>query len=135
VWAVITDITLLPRINPGVISASGAMNVLNATRTCEVLNRGRKGTITERLVEYVPEARTVWKVESETMGMSRMMKDTRFFLRLEMLTGSSTKIIGETHYTPANLLARIMNGLVMRKMIAGMQQQILQNIKVYTENR
>jgi hypothetical protein len=132
--AIITDITLLPRINPGVIKASGSMNELNGTRTCEVENRGRKGIITEKLVELIPQKRTVWRVESDTMGMSKMLKNTRFFLILEKVTDSITKVAAETHYTPANILARIMNGLMMRKMMAGAQQKILHNIQALTEN-
>lgn len=44
-WAIVTDIALLPKINPGVVKASGTMNSLNGVRTCEVDNKGRKGVI------------------------------------------------------------------------------------------
>ena len=110
------------------------MNELNGTRTCDVENGGRKGMITERLVEFVPGEKTVWRVESDTMGMSKMLKDTRFFLLLEKVADSITKVTAETHYTPANIFARIMNGLMMRKMIAGAQHKILQNIQALSEN-
>ena len=90
--------------------------------------------ITERLVEFVPGEKTVWRVESDTMGMSKMLKDTRFFLLLEKVADSITKVTAETHYTPANIFARIMNGLMMRKMIAGAQHKILQNIQALSEN-
>jgi hypothetical protein len=134
IWAIITDIALLPTINPGVVKASGSMNEVNGTRTCEVENRGRKGMITERLVELVPEKKTVWRVESDTMGMSKMLKNPQFFLLLEKVTDSITKVTAETYYTPANILARIMNGLMMRKMMAGAQQKILTNIQALIEN-
>lgn len=134
IWAIITDISLLPRINPGVIKATGTMNKLNGMRTCEVENRGRKGVITEKLIEFVPEKRVVWKVESDTMGMSKMLKDTRFFLLLEKVTDSSTRVTAETHYTPANLPARIMNSLMMKKMFAAAQEEILHNIQTLIQN-
>jgi uncharacterized protein YndB with AHSA1/START domain len=135
VWAIVTDISLLPKINPGVIKASGTMNELNATRTCEIDNKGRKGRITEKLVELIPEKRTVWKVESDTMGMSKMLQDTEFFLTLEKVTDSRTRVTAETHYTPANLLARVMNGLMMKKMFAKAQDEILHNIQTLTQNQ
>jgi hypothetical protein len=75
------------------------------------------------LVELVLEKKTVWRVESDTMGMSKMLKDTRFFLLLEKVTDSVTKVTAETHYTPANIFARIMNGLMMRKMITGRRRK------------
>lgn len=129
VWAIVTDISLLHRINPGVIKATGCMNEPNATRTCEVENKGRKGVVIERLIELVPRQRTVWKVESDTMGLSKMLKDTRFVLLLEELPDSSTRLIAETHYTPANFLARIMNGLMMKRMFASVQKKVLHNIR------
>ena len=134
IWAIITDITLLPRINPGVIKASGTMNELNGTRTCEVENKGRKGLITEKLIEFVPEKRTVWRVENDTMGMSKMLRDTRFSLLLEKVTDMSTKVTAETHYLPATVLARIMNRLMMKKMFANAQEKILHNIRAVAQN-
>ena len=135
IWSIITDISLLPRINPGVIKASGIMNQPNGTRTCEVQNRGRKGQITERLVKFVPEKKTVWEVESDTMGMSKMLKNTRFFLILGKMTDSSTKVTAETYYTPANWRARVMNTLMMKRMFAGAQKGILNNIRTISENQ
>jgi Polyketide cyclase / dehydrase and lipid transport len=78
VWSIITDISLLQKINPGVIKATGRMDKQGETRTCEMDNRGKKGTMTEKLVELIPEKKTVWAIENDTMGMSKMLKDPRF---------------------------------------------------------
>jgi hypothetical protein len=53
VWAVITDINLLHKVNPGVIKATGTMDHLNATRSCEIDNRGKIGNMKERLIEIL----------------------------------------------------------------------------------
>lgn len=135
VWKVITDITLLHKTNPGVVKAEGRMDTLNATRTCEVDNKGRKGSITERLIEMVPGKSTVWTVESDTMGMSKMLRDTRFCFFLEPLNAHTTKLVAESHYKPAHLMARIMNALMMKKMMGKLQGQILNNIKTITEHK
>ena len=133
IWSVITDINLLHKVNPGVIKATGRMDKLNETRTCEIDNKGRKGTMTERLIDLVPEKKTVWTIDSDTMGMSKMLKDTRFCFILEKVDESKTKVVSETYYEPANLVARIMNGLMMKKMISKVQEQILSNIRTLTE--
>ena len=133
IWAVITDISLLHRVNPGVIKATGTMNELNASRTCEINNRGKTGSMTERLIEMETESKTVWTIESDNMGMSKMLKNTRFCFHLQKISDAQTKVVSETWYQPANLPARIMNGLMMKKMIAKAQQQILNNIKTLTE--
>lgn len=133
IWSVITDINQLPKVNPGVISASGRMDVLGETRSCVIDNNGKRGTMNERLVELLPLERTTWTIDSDTMGMSKMLKDTRFIFRLEKIDEAQTKLISETHYVPSNMIARIMNVVLMRPMIRKAQAQILNNIKSITE--
>ncbi len=133
IWAIITDIDQLHKVNPGVVKATGAMDRLNATRTCEIVNGGRKGTMTERLIELVPQKRTVWTIEDDTMGMKKMLNGTRFVFELERLDDQRTRVVSETHYAPANLMARVMNALMMRRMIGKAQATILQNISTITK--
>lgn len=133
VWAIITDIKLLDKINPGVITAKGRMDKQGETRTCEMENGGKKGTMTEKLVELVHEKKTVWVIEYDSMGMGKMLKDTRFCFYLEKIDDNRTKIINESYYEPANLLVRIMNALMMRKRMSEIQEKILSNIKAIAE--
>lgn len=134
IWAIITNIDLLPQVNPGVIKASGSMNQLNGTRTCAMDNKGKKGTMTERLIELIPEKKTVWSIESDTMGMSKMLRDTKFCFYLEKIDDTTTKIINESYYTPSNFIVSIMNGLMMKKMMSKIQAQILSNVKRLSES-
>ena len=133
VWAIITDINLLHKINPGVINASGRMDKQGETRTCEMDNKGRKGTMTEKLIELIPEKKTVWAIESDTMGMSNMLKDPRFCFNLEKLGDNKTKVVNESYYEPATFIAKIMNVVMMKKMMSKIQGQILSNIKTLAE--
>jgi len=133
VWSVITDINVLHKVNPGVITARGRMDKLGETRTCEMENRGKKGTMTERLVELEHEKKTVWVIENDSMGMSKMLKDPRFCFYLEKLGDNKTKIVNESYYEPANVMVRIMNAMMMKKKMGQIQQQILNNIKLLTE--
>ena len=133
VWAIITDINLLPKVNPGVVTAKGRMDKQGETRTCDINNNGRKGTMTEKLVELVHEKKTVWVIENDTMGMKKMLKDPRFCFYLEKVGDNKTKITNESYYLPANLMAKIMNALMMKKMMSKIQTQILTNIKTIAE--
>jgi len=134
IWNIITDINILHKINPGVIKASGHMDRLGETRTCEMINNGKKGTMTEKLVEMDHEKKTVWAIENDTMGMSKMLKDPRFCFYLEKLGDSKTKIVNESYYDPANMVASIMNALMMKRKMGQIQGQILNNIKKLAEN-
>ena len=131
VWAIITDINLLHQVNPGVTKATGRMDKQGETRTCEF--KGRKGTMTEKLVELVPEKRTVWAIENDTMGMGKMLIEPRFCFYLENLGDNKTKVINESYYQPANLMVKIMNALMMKKQMGKIQEQILSNIKSIAE--
>ena len=133
VWAIITDINLLPKVNPGVVTAKGRMDKQGETRTCDMDNKGRKGTMTEKLVELVHEQKTVWVIENDTMGMKKMLKDPRFCFYLEKVGDNKTKIINESYYLPATFMAKIMNALMMKTMMGKIQAKILSNIKTIAE--
>lgn len=133
VWSIITDINMLKKVNPGVITAIGRMDKQGETRTCEIQNGGRKGTMTEKLVELVPEKKTVWVIESDSMGMAKMLKDPRFCFYLEKVSDNKTRIINESYYKPANIMVSIMNAVMMKRKMGHIQQQILNNIKTLAE--
>jgi hypothetical protein len=133
IWSVITDINMVHKVNPGIIKATGRMDKVGETRTCEIDNKRRKGTMTEKLIELVPERKTVWTIQSDTMGMSKMLNNTKFCFTLEKLDDNKTRVVNETYYKPANLIAKIINRLMMKKMIAKAQKQILTNIRSLTE--
>lgn len=133
IWAIITDINSLQKINPGVVHASGRMDKQGETRTCEFMRNGKKGSMTEKLIELETEKKTVWTIESDTMGMSKMLNGTRFCFYLEKSEENKTKVINESYYQPANLMAKIMNGLMMKKKMGQIQEQILNNIKLLAE--
>lgn len=133
IWAIITDINLLHKINPGVISAKGRMDKQGETRTCEMNNKGRRGIMTERLIELIPEQKTVWTIEEDSMGMKKMLSGTRFCFYLEKVNDKQTKVINESYYLPVTLMAKIMNALMMKKMMGKIQAKILFNIKSIAE--
>lgn len=133
IWAIITDINLLTKVNPSVVNASGRMDKQGETRTVGININGRKGTFTEKLIELVPEKKTVWTIENDTMGMCKMLKDNRFVINLEKLADNKTKVTNETYYQPANFIAKIMSALMMKPTFGKMQEQILMNIKTLTE--
>ena len=109
------------------------MDKQGETRTCEMDNKGRKGTMTEKLIELIPEKKTVWTIENDTMGMSKMLKDPRFCFYLEKLGDNKTKVINESYYEPATFIAKIMNAVMMKKTMSKIQGQILANIKTLAE--
>ena len=134
VWEVITDITQLHKINPGVVRATGKMNELGATRTCEMSMNGKKGVLVERLVELVPQKRTVWEMESDDMGLSKMLKNVRYHFTLEKVNDTRSRLTAESYYEPATFFGSIMNALMMKRMFSKGQDTILKNINSVVQN-
>ena len=134
VWKVITDINQLHKINPGVVNATGTMNELGGTRNCEMSMRGKKGVLVERLVELVPEKRTVWEMVSDDMGLSKMLKNVRYHFTLEKISDSKSLLTAESYYVPATFFGSIMNALMMKKMFSKGQDTILKNINSIVQN-
>lgn len=133
IWAVITDIDQLTKLNPGAVKATGRMDKQGETRIVEISMNGKKGTFTEKLIELLPEKKTVWTIENDTMGMSNMLKDNRFVMNFEKLADNETKVTSETYYQPANFIAKIMSTLMIKPTFSKMQSQILMNLKTLTE--
>jgi carbon monoxide dehydrogenase subunit G len=133
IWAIITNINLLTKLNPGVVNATGRMDKEGETRTVEIRINGKNGTFTEKLVELVPEKKTVWTIENDTMGMSKMLKNNRFVFKLEKLDDYNSRVTNETFYQPANFIAKIMSALMIKRTFGKMQEQMLTNIKTLTE--
>jgi len=133
IWTVITNINMLPKIMPGVVSATGRMDKEGETRICELNNGGRKGKVTEKLIELVPEKKTVWKLVDDTMGMGKLLKDTEFVFILEKQDENKTKLISESHYRPGNFIAKVLSAVVLKKMMSKTQDKILNNISQIVE--
>lgn len=133
IWAVITDIDKLTSLNRGAVKATGRMDKQGETRTVEVSLNGRAGTFNERLIELAPGEKTVWTIENDTMGIGKMLKDSRFVTILEKIDGNKTKVTNETYYQPLNFIAKIMSSLMVKPAFAKMQEEILSNLKVLTE--
>lgn len=133
IWAIITDINLLSKVNQGVVKATGRMDKEGETRTVEININGKNGTFTEKLIELVPEKKTVWTIENDTMSMSKMLKDNRFVFNLEKLDDNTTRVSNETYYQPANIIAKIMSALMIKRTFGKMQEQMLTNIKTLIE--
>lgn len=133
IWAIITDINLLSEVNIGVVKATGRMDKEGETRTVEINISGKNGIFSGKLIEFVLERKTVWTIENDTTGMSKMLKDNRFVCNLEKLDDNKTKVTNETYYQPANFIANIMNALMIKGTFRKMQEQMLTNIKTLTE--
>ena len=88
---------------------------LGTTRTCAVTMNGKKGTMVERCVEAVPEARASFVVVDDSFGFTRMLTDYGFTAHFTATANHRTTVRIETFYTPANPIAAVLNRLATRR--------------------
>jgi len=136
VWSVIADSTLLPDWAAPVravkllgVSSEG----VGASRICEVDFGGRKGTMTERCVEFEPERRAGYVVDEDSMGFGRMFADYGFTMTLEDGPNGGCIARTDTYYTPRNPLFGLMNVLMMRRKFGVTVEGLLAGLKRTSE--
>ena len=88
---------------------------VGCTRTCAVTLDGKPGTMVERCVEAVPNARASYVVVDDSFGFARMLQDYGFRMSFAAAGRDRTEITMETFYTPANPLAAVLNQAMMKR--------------------
>jgi uncharacterized protein YndB with AHSA1/START domain len=138
IWGVIADSALLPQW-AGVVTditylGEGEEGV-GMTRRCNVELGGRRGTMTERCVEFVPDRRAGYVVDDDTLGFTRMLVDYGFTITLEPRSDRATALRIDTYYTPRSALYTLLNRLVLRQRMRKMVGGLLQGLKQISERR
>jgi len=137
VWAVVADSSLLAEWAPPVEEVreigQGSAGV-GATRLCQVDFGGRKGTMTERCVEFDPPSRAGYVVDEDSLGFARMFADYGFRISVEAGADGSSIARTDTYYTPRNPAFAIMNRLIMRRRFAKTVDGMLAGLKRVSES-
>jgi hypothetical protein len=133
IWEIITDLTLLSKINPNVVSVTGAGDQPGDERIVELRRSSGSGTVTEKLVEKQFGSHVIWLQTGDTMNMSSLIRDARFVTRMEPTGPATVRVIMEAYYIPVSSSARMLNDTHMKPNISKAHELILQNIKEMAE--
>lgn len=125
--------TWAPVVDAVIDEHGGDDTGLGATRTCAVTMNGKHGTMVERCVEAVPEARASFLVADDSFGFNRMLTDYGFTVHFAPTTSEQTTVRMETFYTPANPIAAVLNLLVMRRKFRGVVGELLRGLRTLAE--
>lgn len=63
-----------------------------------------------------------------------MLEGFSFSFSLEIRPGGTTRVINETYYKPRNILAALMNVLLLRQKFSKIRQKALEGIKGLAES-
>lgn len=133
IYQILSDGSLLPRWMPPVQYTTAGTETAGCTRECAVEMDGRSGKVVERCIEAIPNRRIAWELMDDTLGFNKMLEGFSFSFSLEPLPGGATRVLNETCYRPRNILAALMNVLLLRRKFSKVRQQALQGIKRLAE--
>ncbi len=135
VYQILTDGSLLPQWMPPVLHTTAGIETVGCIRECEVELEGRSGKVVERCIEAIPGQRIAWELVDDTLGFNKMLKGFSFSFSLEIRPGGNTRVINETYYKPRNILAALMNVLLLlRRKFSKVRQKALEGIKGLAES-
>jgi hypothetical protein len=138
IWGVIADSSLLSQW-AGVVRDVTYLGLgeegVGMTRLCNVEFGGRTGTMTERCVEFIPTRRASYVVDDDTLGFKRMLLDYGFTITLDPRSDRATGLRIDTYYTPRNPLYALLNGLVLRRRMRKVVDDLLQGLKQISDRR
>jgi hypothetical protein len=124
----------VPPVNKVLSESGGDDTGLGRTRTCDVTMQGKRGTMVEECVEAVAGTRASFLVVEDSFGFQRMLTDYGFTVTFSEAPGGALVRI-ETYYTPANIVARAMNVLMMRRTFRRIVDAMLDGLRTLAEQR
>lgn len=136
VWAIVDDISRIPEYHPEVrkVELLSDRNTRAAgVRYRCIIPEGRKGSCVEEVVDYVPGERMTIAIPEDTWGLSRMLAGFLAETALVPRGEAETVVTLEAYYRPVGWKARLLNPLILRRLMAGRARRTLEGIKRLAE--
>jgi len=118
VWEIFNDQSLLPIWTHDVQVAhfDEKMASPGQLRRNECIVNGKKGIIETRCLAMFDINRAEFCVENDSFGMTKMLINMSFAVEFKELSKYETEFVMQSHYTPKNLLVKLMNPFIKKKM-------------------
>ncbi|WP_111307222.1 SRPBCC family protein [Confluentibacter sediminis] len=118
VWRIFNDQSLLPKWTQDVQIShyDEVMASPGQLRKNECIVNGKKGTIETRCVAMYGKDRAEFFVEKDTFGMTKMLLNMSFAAEFREISENETEFVMQSHFTPKNVLLKLMNPIIKKKM-------------------
>ena len=134
VWRILEDGARLPEWMTLVKATDAKRETLGAVRHCDVELAGRAGKVVERCVECVPGRTIAWRMESETLGMSKHFAEFGFGFELDPAGPHRTRVRTYTSYRPTGVVARLLDVLVLKRKYREVRRMALDGLRRLAEH-
>lgn len=135
VWDVFNDQSLLTKWTQDVQNSQydERMASPGQLRKNECIVNGKKGTIETRCIAMYGKERAEFVVEKDSFGMTKMLSGMSFACEFYKINDNKTEFVMQSHYKPKNLLLKLMNPIIKKKMSKEVEIMI-NGLKDYIEN-
>ncbi len=136
IWAIVDDISLIPKYHAEV----GRVDLLSGQRTravgvkyrCTILE-GRKGSCVEEVVDCIPGERFATAFPEDTWGISTMLRDFVVDSVLVPHGDLETDVVIEAYYEPIGWKIRMLNAIILRRLMARRALRTMEGVKRLAE--
>jgi hypothetical protein len=138
VWEIVDDISLIPQYHPEVgkvdLLSGQSKRAVGVKYQCNILE-GRKGSCVEEVVEYIPNHKLSTAMPEDTWGLSEMFAD--FIVDTTVLPqGDNSAILQfEAYYNPVALKNKLLNVLLLRRVMRKRAVKTMGGIKRLAEKQ
>ena len=136
VWAIIDDISLIPQYHPEVrkvdLLSGRSTRALGVKYRCTI-PEGRKGSCVEEVVDYVPGERMSTAFPEDTWGINKMLGGFVVETVLAPESDRETILALEAYYEPLGWKTKLLNALLLRRLMARRALRTIQGIKRLAE--
>lgn len=137
VWAVIDDLTLVPRYHPEVklveYLSGHTRRAPGVTYRCTIPDGPRKGWCVEKVVEHIPNRKMSVSFPEDSWGISKMFEDFSTELTVEPTVSGGTWVKLRATYSPRGFKIRLANALFIRRMMRKRAYRLLLGLKQLIE--
>lgn len=135
-WTIVDDISLIPKYHAEV----GQVELLSRLSTraigvkyrCTILE-GRKGSCVEEVVDCIPGERFATAFAEDTWGVSKMLRDFVVDTILVPHGDFETDAVLEAYYEPIGWKMRVLNALLLRRLMARRALRTIEGVKRLAE--
>ncbi len=135
-WAIVDDLARIPEYHPEVgkveLLSGQATRGLGVKYRCTILE-GRKGSCVEEVVDFVPGERFATAFPEDSWGLSRMFRDFVVESTLVARGDDETDVRLEAFYEPAGWGVRLLNALVLRRLMARRAHATMEGVRRLAE--
>jgi hypothetical protein len=138
VWEIADDISLIPQYHPEVdkvdLISGQKQRAVGVKYQCNIFE-GRKGSCIEEVCEYIPYEKVSTSMVEDSWGISKMVTDFVVESIIKPQNDNSTLLIFEAYYNPVGIFNKLLNTVLLRRIMKRRSLLVMKGIKRLSEEK